>query len=154
MRDEIRHARVMRSLARRRGGALRDVDVPSLPIRGLEDIARENAVEGCVAETIGAIVATYQAAHARDATVRNALGRIAQDETRHAELAWDVLGWSLARQAPEERQGTLSAMRDAARGTSAASISARSRSLRDELGLPDRAAAERILGVARNLLWS
>ena len=154
MRDEIRHARVMRSLARVRGARPVEVDARALPIRDLAEIARENAIEGCVAETIGAIVATRQAAHARDASIRFALTRIAHDETRHAELAWDVLEWSLDRQTRRDREETLSALRRAATETTAASITLESPTIRDELGLPDRAAADAILGVARNLLWS
>jgi hypothetical protein len=50
-------------------------------------IATENAVEGCVRETFAALVATWQAEHARDRVVRDAMRRIAADETRHAELA-------------------------------------------------------------------
>lgn len=56
-------------------------------------MAIENAVEGCVRETFGALVATWQAAHATDAGVRAAMKRIAADETRHAALAWAIDRW-------------------------------------------------------------
>lgn len=90
MRDEARHARIMTGLASRFGCA------PDMPAyrpagrRSVERIARENAVEGCVRETFGALVATWQATHARDEAVRAAMARVAADETRHAELSWAV----------------------------------------------------------------
>jgi hypothetical protein len=53
--------------------------------------------EGCVAETIGAMVATAAAARCVDPVVRAVLERIAADETRHAGLAWRYLRWALGR---------------------------------------------------------
>jgi hypothetical protein len=62
--------------------------------RSLEAIAAENAIEGCVRETYGAIVALWQARHAHDPVVAAAMEPIAADETRHAELAWEVASWA------------------------------------------------------------
>ncbi|MFO0617411.1 MAG: hypothetical protein U0414_32745 [Polyangiaceae bacterium] len=53
-------------------------------------VALENAVEGCVFETFGAAIATFQAARAEDPSVRAAFERIAVDERAHASLAEDV----------------------------------------------------------------
>ena len=97
LRDEERHARTVGSLARRFGATPPKVRVGRAQRRSLEEMARENAVEGCVRETFGAIVATWQAAHARDAEVRAAMKRIAADETRHAALAWAIARWAEAR---------------------------------------------------------
>jgi hypothetical protein len=60
-------------------------------------MARENAVEGCVNETFGALVAAWQAAHARDASRRRSFARIAADEARHAALSWAVARWAEGR---------------------------------------------------------
>ena len=83
-RDEVRHARVTAKLARRFGAEAR-------PPRGLvsrsmtlEELVRQNAVEGCVRETFGALVALWQSTHAHDAGVRRAMAGIAADEARHA----------------------------------------------------------------------
>lgn len=92
MGDEVRHARVMRELAAQYGSAPRAIDVPPLPCRTLAAIARENAIEGCVREAYGALVATYQAACAAPA-LRAAFGAIADDERRHAALSEDVDAW-------------------------------------------------------------
>ena len=61
--------------------------------RTLEAIAVENAAEGCVRETFGALVATWQARAARDAAVADALREVAADETRHAEFSWALQRW-------------------------------------------------------------
>ena len=98
-RDEVRHARVMERRARACGGA-GEVVVPRVRrrssrsrARSLESIARENAVEGCIHETFGALQLRWQASHARDALDRRLFARIAADETRHAALSWLVAQW-------------------------------------------------------------
>jgi hypothetical protein len=89
-RDEIRHARVMRGEARRRGAEPLGHDFAPSGARSLFEIALENAREGCVAETWAALVAHVQARCASTARARRQFQRIAEDETRHAELAWDL----------------------------------------------------------------
>ncbi|MEY4575979.1 MAG: hypothetical protein RL701_682 [Pseudomonadota bacterium] len=89
-RDEVRHARLCTRLARRFGAEPEPVCITPPPTRKLFEIALENAVEGCVRETYGALVAQHQAACAMDVGVRKAFQGIAADETRHAELSWDV----------------------------------------------------------------
>jgi hypothetical protein len=89
-RDEVRHARMTSRLARRFGGNPAAVRVTPKGPRTLEAMALENAVEGCVRETFGALVATYQARSARDGEIRRVMARIGVDETRHAALAWAI----------------------------------------------------------------
>lgn len=112
MRDEVRHARVMRELAVQFGGAPRPFDVPALPIRALDAIARENAIEGCVREAYGALVATYQAETAAP-ELRAAFAAIARDERRHAELAEDVDAWIAERLDDTSRAAIVGARRAA-----------------------------------------
>lgn len=92
-RDEVRHARMTQRLAQRFGGAPRLPRIGKLPVRSLEAIAEENAREGCVRETFGALVASVQALRATDEGIRAAMEAIAVDETEHAALAWDVAAW-------------------------------------------------------------
>lgn len=92
MRDEVRHAASMRALAIAHGGVPREVRVASLPVRDLAAIARENAIEGCVREAYGALVATYQA-NAAPRDLRATFDAIARDERRHAALSTDVDVW-------------------------------------------------------------
>jgi hypothetical protein len=93
-RDEIRHARITARLARRRGAKPAAVVVaPHRPAPSVVDFAVENAVEGCVREGFGALVATRQASRASDRAIAGAMDRIARDETRHAALAWSIARW-------------------------------------------------------------
>ena len=93
-RDEERHARVMARRARAHGAVVPVPRVRRGRPRSLEAIARENAVEGCVHETFGALVLHWQAARARGASARRMFARIAADETRHAALSWAVARWA------------------------------------------------------------
>jgi hypothetical protein len=109
-REERRHTRMMTALARRHGVRVARPSAP-LPghVRTLEAIATENAVEGCVRETVGALVARWQAGWARDARIRAAMTVIARDEARHAELAWQVDAWATSRLPGASRQGLAAA---------------------------------------------
>lgn len=95
--DEVRHTRITAALARRFGaqeGAWAEPpEVKRSNQRSLEAIALENAVEGCVNEAYAALLATWQGEHARDPSVRAAMSKIAEDERRHAELAYSVAEW-------------------------------------------------------------
>jgi len=103
-RDEVRHARAMGMLARRFGAEVPRARVTVGPVRPLLDIAVENAVEGCVRETWGALSAEWQARTAADARVRAVLVGIAEDEARHAALAWSVARWAEPRLTMEGRR--------------------------------------------------
>ncbi len=97
-RDEARHARMMARIARRRGASVPRVSVRDQPaVRDIESIAKENAVEGCVSETFGALFATWYAERASDPEIREAMAAIAPDELRHAALGWDVAAWAEAK---------------------------------------------------------
>jgi hypothetical protein len=96
-RDEIRHARAMARLAKRFGSKRLSVRVvPRSAVPSLEELAVENAAEGCVRETYGALLASFQAARASDPEVATTMDVIATDETRHAALSWAIMNWSLA----------------------------------------------------------
>ena len=92
--DERAHTRAMGALAKRFGAAPRTPRVKRRGVDSIEAVATMNAVEGCVGETFGALIATFQARHAADAMIRQAMTRIAEDETRHAELAQQVANWA------------------------------------------------------------
>ncbi len=93
-RDEIAHAKVAFSLASHFGGeAVGPSPVPAwaaAPSLELSTLLAETLEDGCVGETIAAREAAVAAAHATDATLARALFTIAEDETRHAELAFRV----------------------------------------------------------------
>lgn len=102
-RDERRHARASKALARRFGIRVPPAQSERPEARSLLEMALENAVEGCVRETWGALIAMRQAERATEPGVRATMGRIAPDEVRHAELAWAVDRWLTPRLNPTER---------------------------------------------------
>ena len=107
--------------------------------RSLLDIACENAIEGCVRETFGALSAAWQARHARDAELALHFKRVARDEARHAALAWAVDAWLCERLTPSQRELVLTARARAASAL-AASFVEPPRELRMAAGLPGLAA--------------
>lgn len=109
-RDEVRHARATRNLARRFGARSLPVRTTSTPQRSLLQIAINNATEGCIRETFGALAATYQATTATDSEVRAVMSRIAREETRHAALSWQIARWLEARLCRAERKQVAHAM--------------------------------------------
>ena len=139
-RDEVRHARATGSLARRHGSTPVAPTVLCTPVRDLETIAIENAVEGCVRETFGALVATWQARSAADTLVRATMKRIARDETRHSALALQVNGWLKGRLNPAARARVDEARRQAL-GDLVATCDSGPPALRSSLGLPSRSLA-------------
>lgn len=112
-RDEIRHARVMKQIAERYGATVPTVDVAPPAERPLEELAIENAIEGCVRETWGAVVALWQAHRAHDPQLRAVYRRIAADEARHAALGWEIDRWVRTR-LPAEAHARIDAAREAA----------------------------------------
>jgi hypothetical protein len=111
--DELRHAQLVAALARRYGAEPSAPSVTAQGVRSRLEIALENAVEGCVRETFGALVAHHQAALARDPNVALSMLSVAADETRHAELAWRVAGWLEPRLSEAERKLVRCAQRAA-----------------------------------------
>ena len=111
--EEIDHTRRTALLAQRFGAEPRVPGVEARPLRKRFELALDNAVEGCVRESFGALVAHHQAAHASDAQVREAMVAIAEDETRHAELSWATHEWLWSGLDDAEREAVRAAQRDA-----------------------------------------
>ncbi len=153
-RDEVRHARSTRALARRFGGTPPPVDVSRGPERSLEAMALENAVEGCVRETYGALLATRQAEQARDPGVRAAMQGIARDETRHAALSWSVGRWLETRLEPAAKQAVARAKQAAARELREALAKETAPAFAALIGLPSPEEAARMAVEMQRTLWS
>ena len=149
-RDEKRHARRMRAIARRHGATVPLPEV--LPMSGaptLESIAAHNAAEGCVLETFGALLARWQAEAAVDREFSSAMKRIAPDEARHAALAWDIDAWARRRLDPLARARVDRARAGAVRELFAELARPAEEALTQAVGLPRREVAEHL---ARRLL--
>ncbi len=153
-RDEVRHTRSTGALARRFGGKPPRASIDRGPQRSLEAMAIENAVEGCVRETYGALLATRQAEQARHPGVRAAMQRIARDETRHAALSWSVGRWLETRLDPGARENVARAKRGAARELCAALAAESVCAFADLAGLPSPDEALRLADEMRSMLWS
>lgn len=95
--DEVRHAQACFALAAAHGAAMEPGPLPLLAPRagGLVALACDTFREGCVGETIAALSAMRAARVCRAPAVTAALAQIAEDETRHAELAWATLAWAV-----------------------------------------------------------
>ena len=134
-KDEVRHARAVGRAARRFGAHVPRVSVAPSPPRSIEQLAVENAEEGCVRETVGAALAAIQAEHATDAGVRGMMREIAAEELQHAALAWRIANWlegrldsSAAARVREARRSALESLMAEAGGDQAGN---------DVIGVPD-----------------
>lgn len=137
-RDEVRHARATRRLARTYGSGVPASRVRPVPLKGMVAMAADNAAEGCVRETFGALVAHAQARAAQDPEVRRVMRTIARDETRHAALSWRVAGWARARMGSAERARVRRSARQSVER------------LREELTAPLHPHVHAVLGMPRS----
>jgi len=144
--DERRHADTIGRLAARRGAVVPAVYVQRGPIRDIEAVARENAVEGCVRETYAALLACRQARAATDPAIRAAMAGIARNETRHAALAWAVDEWSQALLAPAARRRVREARHEAVERLADAQLVTLPRDGRTQAGLPGEEEEARMAG--------
>ncbi len=105
-RDERRHAHLACGLLRELGGT--PARVPRVPLvaRNLEEAAVDNAIEGCVHETFGAIALTHQAERAQHPSIRRFFASIAADEIDHAVLSWEVHD-ALSSELPSSARATI-----------------------------------------------
>ncbi|HEX2568991.1 MAG TPA: ferritin-like domain-containing protein [Polyangia bacterium] len=152
--DEVRHARVIGALARHRGVTPPPVEIAPARSRSLAELALENAVEGCVGETWGAIVASWQGRSAGDLRIRAALRRIAVEEAGHAELAVAVARWAEERLTDEERKAVAAAREAAVAQLVEAAGAEMPAELVEVLGLPEPRMARALARAAARELWS
>jgi hypothetical protein len=152
--DEVRHAHVLGELARRAGATVAGTPVHHGAARSLVDIALENAVEGCIRETYGALVAGFQAEHARRTDVRRVMKQIYRDETTHAELAWSVHAWIMSELSTTDRERVTNAMDSAITELGLAARSPTAPELVEALGLPRPQDAARLVDGLAAHLWS
>jgi hypothetical protein len=97
--DEVRHAKIAFALASAYAGQpIGPGALETSPARAssLADLARSTFRDACVGETIAAASLRDRARSAEDPTVARALDAIAEDEERHAELAWSIVAWAIA----------------------------------------------------------
>jgi hypothetical protein len=128
--------------------------VETLPPRSLFAVALDNAVEGCVRETFGALVAHHQALHAQDAEVRSIMTDIAEDETRHAELSWAIDRWAREQLPTTEREALREARRDAVAKLREEVTVPLDAALLTEAGMPAPEVAASLVATLEQELWA
>jgi len=113
--DEVQHAKRCFAIASALGPPVGPGPLPAQALADLpvdpRTVLQTTFLEGCVGETVAAALARAGAESARDPQIARVLHGIAQDETRHAALAWRTVQWML-REHPELRHDLL----DLARG--------------------------------------
>jgi hypothetical protein len=93
-REEMLHTALMKHHTQAYGGACAPARIKKTNRRSLEAMAIENVVEGCVNESFGALLMTWQAQHAATKELRDTFAKIAHDEIGHAALSHSVAAWA------------------------------------------------------------
>ncbi|MCA9702034.1 MAG: ferritin-like domain-containing protein [Myxococcales bacterium] len=138
--DERVHAEMMTALAEEQGARVPVVEEARSEPADRLAVALHNAVEGCVHETFSALLAACYARRAHSPALRRAFARLADDETRHGQLAWDLHEWLRGQLEEDDRR-----MVDAARSRALDDLRERGRvlaALPIELGPPTPAQGE------------
>jgi hypothetical protein len=167
MLDEVEHARACFALGSRFLGE--ELAAGPLPVaaaaatRSFDEIVRSAVIEGCVGEAIAAHLASERLSAATDPEVQRALSRIAEDEARHAALAYRFVAWVLREGGEPARERVEGTFEEALSGYGAhtcSDLSRERRPWRAPFGLLDdeaeraatRAAIERVVRPAARAL--
>ena len=145
-RDEVVHAHAVAALAKQRGALAPSPKLDPPPLRTLEEVAVENATEGCVREAFGALVGLYQSVHAKAPDVRATMKIVAKDEVAHAAFSFDLHRHFASRLEPEARARVDQQRDQALSELLHRAFTFEDAPWRDELGLPD---ADMLFDLAR-----
>jgi hypothetical protein len=102
--QEVRHATEVTRLALHLGHCPRRNAILRTPLRSLEEVAIDNAGEGCGRELLGALINVHQARTATDPLVRQTMSAIAADEMMHARFSFELAGTLMPRLTPAARR--------------------------------------------------
>lgn len=95
--DEVRHAELCYGLASRYAEQRVGPGKLPLPSEAIAvdpvTVALETLREGCLGESLASELAREASEYVRDPAIAVSLTRIAEDEARHAELAWRAVAW-------------------------------------------------------------
>ncbi|WP_394823806.1 hypothetical protein [Pendulispora albinea] len=152
-RDEERHAQMSASLARRHGHDIASPTFERPAPRSIDDVAIDNAVEGCIRETFLALISTRQAETAKDDTIRAAMKTIARDESEHAALAWTLASWLEPRVQGEARTRYGKAARAAIQDLRTEVYAPYPEPLRRVVGLPSVRDALALIDSLDRTMW-
>ena len=116
--DEIRHAELGFALASAYAGEPISpgplAEAARAPVaRDLASLAAAAVREGCVGETLAALVASAQHDASTDDAVISTMAVVRADEARHAELAWRLVAWALRAGGADVREAVEAAFEEA-----------------------------------------
>lgn len=152
-RDEVAHARLVGNLAKERGFAPRRVELAKDHESTTFELALENAVEGCVHETLGVAYLEHQRLHAEDPALRAMAEALYEDELDHAALSWDLLAFFDARLEGKERQALRKAQQRALKDV-IVEVGRIDETVRTALGLPSQAVVAELVGTLQETLFA
>jgi len=147
--DEVRHAQIIGNLARTHGCEPSPIGSANLTIRSLREIAADNAREGLGRECWGAMIGLWQAEHASDLRVRQAMTAVALDEVRHAELSRAIDAWIRTRLTPNEQSLVDVSLDEAWRTLARDAVEPLPADVCAQLGMPSASEARQLLAAAR-----
>ncbi|MBL8974287.1 MAG: ferritin-like domain-containing protein [Myxococcales bacterium] len=139
--DEAEHARLLTELALAAGATVAPPLQRELPV-DLAAAARDNAIAGCVHEAWSALTCAVTARDAASPELRAVHRRLAADEARHAQLAWDLHTWFM-KQVSTIQRASIRAAQAAAIAALPALARAHARAAPPALALPDAPLAAR-----------
>ena len=111
--DEVAHAKAMRQICLQHGGSLSKLEFGSLPSRSIFEFAIDNIEEGCVGEAYAAMCVLFQSQQLPPSDTKKLLQKIAEDELKHVELAYDIHTWCCSQLSLVEQQVLLVKQRKA-----------------------------------------
>ncbi len=152
--EEIDHAEMAGLLSEAYRTPVPEVKVDDFQLRSLFKIALENAVEGCVNETFAAACGIWQHEHAEHEVFRAVMGRVAEEESGHADLSWKIHRWVMPQLSEAERQHIYQAQQEAVADLENSFKVENDEALRLAVGLPDVADAARLIRELRIQLWN
>lgn len=152
--EEIDHAEMAGLLSQAYRTPVPEIKVDDFQLRSLFEIALENAVEGCVNETFAAACGIWQHEHAEHEAFRAVMGRVAEEESGHADLSWKIHHWVMPQLSKVEQQHIYQAQQEAVAGLENSFKVENDQVLRLAVGLPDVADAARLIRELRGQLWN
>ena len=144
----------MTALAAEYGGTPAAVELDAEAPVSLLELARDNAVQGCVGETWAALIARHQADAGETVHIREVMRTIAADETEHAELAWAIDAWVQPRLSAEQRREVAAARDAACEALGRGLATGAEHPARRVAGVPRRATALALHAGLRRALWA
>ena len=102
--QEVRHAHDVTRLALSLGHCPRPHTLHPTGLRSLDEVALDNAGEGCGRELMGAVINAHQAKTAGNPLVRKTMAGIADDEREHAGFSFELAGALMPRLSASQRR--------------------------------------------------